>query len=129
MSEGLIPEDVQAFLLRRIDSIAELEALLLLRANPEVEWSPATLAKRLYTTPQETTALLEALCTEGFLMTTGDPARLYRYHCSSDELARMVDRVADLYATYLIPVTNLIHTKAQTRVQAFADAFRLRKDG
>lgn len=129
MSEDLISEDVQAFLLRRIDSIAELEALLLLRAHPEVDWTPATLAKRLYITPQETTALLEALCTEGFLVTTGTLPRLYRYHCSSDELARMVDRVADLYAKYLIPITNLIHTKSQTSVQAFADAFRLRKDG
>ena len=107
----------------------ELEGLLLVRAHPEVDWSPGTLAKRLYITPQDTTALLEALCTEGFLVTTGDTPRLYRYHCSSDELTRMVDRVADLYATYLIQVTNLIHTKSQTSVQAFADAFRLRKDG
>ena len=47
MVEGLIPEDVQAFLLKRIDSIPQLEALVLLRANPEFEWSAATLARLL----------------------------------------------------------------------------------
>lgn len=129
MDEDLIPEDVHAFLLKRIDSIAALEALLLLRAQREVAWSAATLAQRLYITPQDTAALLDALSTEGFLATTGHLPRLYRYHCSSDELAHMVDRVAECYAKYLIPVTNLIHAKSQTRVQAFADAFRLRKDG
>ena len=128
MVEGLIPEDVQAFLLKRIDSITQLEALLLLRANPACEWSAVTLARRLYITTQETAALLETLCTGGFLVTTGHPSRLYRYHCSSDDLASMVDRVADLYAKYLIPVTNLIHSKPYTGVQAFADAFKLRKD-
>lgn len=128
MGDGLIPEEVQAFLLKRIDSITQLEALLLLRANPECAWSAATLARRLYIPPQETAGLLEALCSGGFLATTGHPSRLYRYHCSSDDLAGMVDRVADLYATYLIPVTNLIHSKPYTRVQEFADAFKLRKD-
>jgi len=129
MDEGHLPEDVRTFLLQRIDSIATLEALLLLRAHPAVAWSAATLAQRLYITPQDTAALLEALCTEGFLVTMDQRPRLYRYHCGSDELAHMMDRVAECYATYLIPVTNLIHAKPQTRVQAFADAFRLRKDG
>ena len=41
MVGGLIPEDIQAFLLKRIDSIAQLEALLLLRDHPECEWSVA----------------------------------------------------------------------------------------
>jgi hypothetical protein len=41
----------------------------------------------------------------------------------------MIDHVAEVYDRYLIPVTHLIHAKPRTRVHAFADAFRLRKDG
>jgi hypothetical protein len=52
----------------------------------------------------------------------------YRYHPASSALAEMVDHVATLYAKYLIPVTHLIHTKPRTRVQEFADAFKLRKE-
>jgi hypothetical protein len=40
----------------------------------------------------------------------------------------MGDLLADVYARYLVPVTNLIHAKPKSRVQEFADAFKLRKD-
>jgi len=45
MTDDPIPDDVKTFLLRYIDSIAQLEALLLLRANAELAWSADTLAK------------------------------------------------------------------------------------
>ena len=128
MADDLIPEDLKVFLLRRIDSIAQLEALLLLRANPELDWSAEALAKRLYITAQETAGLLDSLCTDGFLIAQGGRPLCYRYNPTSSELAHMVDRVAEIYARYLIPVTHLIHSKPRTRVQEFADAFKLRKD-
>ena len=46
-------------------------------------------------------------------------------HVGRDHLSL---RVAELYARYLIPVTQLIHAKPLTRVQEFADAFKLKKD-
>jgi hypothetical protein len=127
MADPLIPDDVQAFLLNRIDSIAQLEALLLLRTNPTHEWTAETLAKRLYISVQETAVLLERLRADGFLVALPDPPGSYQYQPASSALAHMLDRVADLYTAYLIPVTNLIHTKPRTRVQESADAFKLRK--
>jgi hypothetical protein len=129
MPDDPIPDDVKAFLLRYIDSIAQLEALLLLRANAELAWSADMLAKRLYIPVLETAEILARLCADGFLTARGGEPLLYQYHCTSREQAHIVDHVAELYARYLIPVTHLIHAKPRTRVQAFADAFRLRKDG
>jgi hypothetical protein len=106
-----------------------LEALVLLRANAELAWSADTLAKRLYIPVQETAELLARLCADGFLAAKGGEPLLYQYPYMSRAQAHMVDHAAELYARYLIPVTHLIHTKPRTRVQAFADAFRLRKDG
>jgi hypothetical protein len=128
MVADLIPDDVKVFLLRHIDSVAHLEALLLLRANPELEWNADTLAKRLYVSVQETAGLLARLCADGFLEARGDQMLLYQYHCRLREQTDMVDRVAELYRRYLIPITHFIHAKPRTRVQEFADAFRLRKD-
>jgi hypothetical protein len=128
MGDDLLPDDVKAFLLRYIDSIAHLEALLLLRANAELAWSAETLAKRLYTPVQETAEILARLCADGFLAAQGSAPLLYQYHCPSREQAHMVEQVAVFYAHYLIPITHLIHAKPRTRVQAFADAFKLRKD-
>ena len=129
MTDDPIPDDVRAFLLRYIDSIVQLEALLLLRANAELAWSADMLAKRLYIPVQETAELLVHLCADGLLAVLDSQPLLYQYHCTSNEQAHIVDQVAELYARYLIPVTHLIHAKPRTRVQAFADAFRLRKDG
>jgi hypothetical protein len=123
-----IPDDARAFLLQRIDSIAQLEALLLLRTDPVLTWDAEALAKRLYISVQETAAILHHLQVNGFLVTVKDSSGVYQYQPASPDLAHMVDRIADLYARYLIPVTQLIHTKPLTRVQEFADAFKLKKD-
>lgn len=127
MGESLIPDEVRVFLLQHIDSIAQLEALLLLRADAACTWSAEMMAKRLYITVEETAAVLEHLAAHGFAVTPPDLPDRYHYHPVSSDAAHMVDRVADLYAKYLIPVTHLIHSKPRSRVQEFADAFKLRK--
>ncbi len=39
MDSDFIPADVEQFIRKRIDSVAQLEALLLLRSNDQVDWS------------------------------------------------------------------------------------------
>ena len=129
MADDLIPGDVKQFIFDKIDSIAELEGLLLLRRHSETEWNSEALAQRLYTSQQQTEVLLERLYLLGFLSVKEDEFITYRYQPNSPELAEMVDRVAEIYSKYLVPVTNLIHSKPETKVQQFADAFKLRKKG
>jgi hypothetical protein len=119
---------ISSFILEKIDSVAQLEALLLMRANRDEEWSAGTLAKRLYISESETAAILTALSARDFLQ-SGSDTLLFRYKPSSLPFQLMVDRLAELYAKQLVPITNLIHSKAKTRVQKFADAFRFTKDG
>lgn len=128
MAPYAIPEDVRRFLLKHIDSIAHLEALLLMRESPEMDWSIPAVAARLYVTPEEVTPLLSRLCEDGFIIMTESPAPLYRYRPSTTGLAGKVDRTAKEYAKHLVPITKLIHDKPRMRVQEFADAFRFRKD-
>ena len=123
-----VPGDVEKFILDRIDSVAQMEALLLLHGNPGQEWSSEALAKRLYISETQTAEILARLWTEGFLRPNANGAPLYRYEPNSLELQQMVDRVVEAYSRHLVPVTNLIHSKAKARVQEFADAFRLRRD-
>jgi hypothetical protein len=128
MFEELIPDDIRQFILSSIDSIAQLEALLLLRAHPQEKWNIAAVARRLYITEQETLPLLSHLCEQGLVAPSDPKAIEYAYQPQSDQLTQLVDRLAELYAKHLVPVTNLIHSKPRTRIQEFADAFRLRKD-
>jgi hypothetical protein len=124
LAEDLIPEDLRDFILRHIDSIAELEALLLLRRNPDGIWRAAAVAERLYITDSEASTVLEHLCSLE-LVTCNDGN--FRFAGLSGEQNQLVERIASVYARHLIPVTNLIHSKPR-RLREFSDAFKFRKD-
>jgi hypothetical protein len=124
MVEDLIPEDVRDFVIKHIDSITHLEALLLLRGNPAEHWTADSTAGRLYISEKETANVLSRLCSLGFIASEDQG---FRYACKEPGLESMVNRLAKLYARHLIPVTNLIHTKP-SRIREFAEAFKLRKD-
>lgn len=119
----LIPRDVRDFLLKTIASVAELEALLLLRREM-ASWSVETLAQRLYVPPAEAELVLRALMSLDFVV---QDEVGYRYECTTPELDRLVEKTAEVYARQLIPVTKLIHDHGR-RIRRFADAFRLRRD-
>ncbi len=122
----VIPVDVGQFILDRIDSIAQLEALLLLRASPDTWWACKGVAERLYISPEECRPVLDGLCKRGLLLSR-DPAEggSYRYRPETGELREMVDRLAYYYTKHLVPVSHLVHAKARTRLEGFARAFKL----
>jgi hypothetical protein len=123
MTDDPIPADLREFILRFIDSVAHLEALLLLRASPQTSWDVPTTARRLYTTEEQAGEVLAQLYADGLLTREND---LYRYGSPSAEALSMIDRLADSYAKQLIPITNMIHGKPR-RIRQFADAFKFRK--
>lgn len=124
MTDEPIPADLRDFILRYIDSVAHLEALLLLRANPETSWDVAAVAKRLYTTEAQAGEVLAQLNGERLIMCENG---VYSYGGQPGEMVVMIDRLARHYAKQLIPITNLIHGKPR-RIRQFADAFKFRKD-
>jgi hypothetical protein len=124
MVDDPVPGDLRDFIVRYIDSIAQLEALLLLRANPADEWTPAEVAARLYTSEQDAAEVLARLCDDALAFCNKG---IYRFGCETTELRDLVDRLAEAYSQHLIPVTNMIHAKPR-RIRQFADAFKFRKD-
>ncbi len=118
-----IPQEVRDFLLRTIASIAELEALLLMRREA-AHWSADALADRLYVSHAEAEHVLQVLMSLGAL---SRDAEGYRYHCTSSELDSMVAKTAEVHARQLIAVTKLIHEHGR-KIRRFADAFRFRRD-
>jgi AraC-like DNA-binding protein len=128
MSDSFIPDDVAQFIVDKIDSVAQMEALLLFRNEPQEAWTVETLARRLYINENQTAEIVNRLCADGFLVVQTSDLVQYRYAPSSQNLRHQVDRVCAIYTKHLVPVTNLIHSKPKTRVQEFADAFRLRRD-
>lgn len=127
MAEAGIPENVHQLIASSLDSVAEMEALLLLRAEPSKAWSSDEAAQRLYISPAEADKCLRALVARGLLKEESG----FRYAPATPELSQAVEDLAETYRTRLIPITRLIHSKSAktSNVQLFADVFRFRKDG
>lgn len=124
MADELIPLDVREFVLTYIQSIAQLEALLLLKSKPDVVWNCANVASQLYIDEGQAKEVLDRLCEDGLVSCDADT---YRFNSDAPDIGAMVERLATLYRKHLIPVTNLVHSRP-SGAQAFAAAFKLRKD-
>lgn len=120
-----IPDHVRRFIVEAIDSVPELEGLLLLRAHPDRTWSSGDAGARLYVSETMASHLLSSLAERGLLARDGAE---YRYAPARPELDVVVRDLAAIYATRLIAVTRLIHARPAASVRQFADAFRLRKE-
>ena len=120
----VIPPEVREFIIRHIDSVSQIEALLILRAHPDDNWEVEQIASRVYTSDRELGAVLERFAAEGFLAREGD---VYRYGVSEPTIERTIAELARYYSSHLIPVTNMIHSKPRS-MRSFSDAFKLRKD-
>ena len=118
-----ISDALRQFILDHIESVADLEGLLLLRREPG-EWTAGTVAKALYVSEPVAAEVLARLQTLGLAASQGG---LYLYAPRTPEQSTMVDALAETYARALIPVTHLVHNNPR-RLRRFADAFKFRKD-
>lgn len=122
-----IPEETQRFILLAIPSVPYLEALLLLRGSPQLSWNAQQVASRLYLNEKGAQGLLDQLYAAGVVTAGGDGASSFCYAPQSEHMRAMIDGLAEIYSRNLIGVSNLIHSKANTKARQFADAFIFRK--
>jgi hypothetical protein len=122
-----IPASVLRFIAERIDSVPELETLLIMSAEESRSWSVQDIAARTYVAPRFAAAVLDALC-QRRLVTCAEDGRHYQFRPVSEEERQIVAETAKVYRLHLIPVATFIHNKASTPVQEFARAFSLKKD-
>jgi hypothetical protein len=120
-----IPNSVKQLILARIDSVPELETILLLREQAEHSWTAVEAGQRIYVSPAVAAHILKSLAERGFLACSESG---YSYWPETDELRKTVDDLADAYAKHLVEVTRMIHGKPSSSVRQFADAFVLGKD-
>jgi len=120
-----LPQDVHRFLYQNIDSVEQLEVLLLLLHSPERGWGTEEVARELYSHPASIARRLALLLGQGLLRET-DPG-CYQYAPRTDELHTTVLRVAEMYRERRVAVVTLIASRPIENVRAFSDAFRIRR--
>jgi hypothetical protein len=99
-----------------------------MRSGRDAPWDAKKLAQRLYVAEKTAQELLLDLLGAGFVKEAEPDGKAYRFDPSSDDLALMCERLAKVYASNIVLVTNLIHSNTGKRAQQFADAFKWRKD-
>jgi hypothetical protein len=127
MDPSEISEVVVEFIMKNIDRVAHLEALLLLWQQPEQTWSRERIAARLYISPDAAADIIAGLQGRGLVRSEGEPPS-YRYAGEWDTSGEVMRAVAHAYRHQLVPVTALIHSRAPSSVRAFARAFDFTKD-
>jgi hypothetical protein len=126
MSPPDIPQHILAFVAASIDSVPQLEALLLLWENPARAWSVEELAARIYVADDKAAEIVSTLQRQHFIRAENDPPR-WRYDATSPS-GPVIAEVAAAYRTHLVPLATYIHSKASSSVREFARAFDLKKD-
>jgi DNA-binding MarR family transcriptional regulator len=126
MSVKALPDDVARFLGDHIDSVEQLEILLLLHRAGDSAWTPEMVAAALYTQPTSAARRLASLCDHGLLERVGEPPA-YRYVAVNPERGELISTLADTYRERRVAVVTAIATNPVENVRAFSDAFRLRR--
>jgi len=125
--EKAIPANVLRFLDENIDSVPQLETLLMMFQEHDRVWQIEDVASRNYTTEQRAADTLNALRRRGLVSLEEAPVR-FRFSPANDEVRALVAELALCYRKNLSLVTALIHAKPSASVKEFARAFDLKKD-
>ena len=129
MRAGDLPEEVRRLIAENIDSLEQLEILLLLLQHPDRIWNAESVARELRISPLSAGERLEDLTYDGFLARADGSEAGYRYGPQSAALDAAVRGLATAYPTRRVTVINLIFSKPVDKIRTFADAFQLRKKG
>jgi hypothetical protein len=119
-----IPDDIHRFLHANIDSVEQLEVLLLLQRERDGDWTAESAARVLYSQPSSIAGRLASLQAKGLVANSGAG---YRYAPKSDAVRDTVSRLAETYRERRVAVITVIASKPMENVRAFSDAFRLRQ--
>ena len=126
--ENDIPGDVRTLIGRHIDSVVQLELLLLLHRGRDRTWTADDVARELRIEPAWTAAQLDQLVERRLLRAVEKKPPSYRYDPATPELGQTIESLARAYADRRVTLIALIYSKPTVSLRTFADAFRFRKD-
>jgi hypothetical protein len=122
-----IAPDITKFVQESFNTIDEMRILLLLCRSPEKEWDVWAVSSMLYLKPDIATVSLANLQEKGLLENAPGKERVYQYAPKDTRVDGLVHKVIEIDQTQPVTLINLVYSRPKG-VQAFADAFRIRKD-
>lgn len=123
-----IPEDVRELLLEHVDTVAQLEILLLLHDSAPDRWTSDRVAQVLGIDRHSAALRLGDLVARGFFATStdSDPPAFW-YAPATPALEAAMPRLAQTYKERRVAVISLIFSRPPDPLRHFSDAFKLRR--
>ena len=118
------PSDVESFIAYCINSVEQVEILLLLRAHAERRWTIAELSEHLRSSKRSVGLRVTSLVAHGLVARDGTS---FRYSANAEDDA-LVQRLGAVYEERRTAVIDRIFSEGRDPLQRFADAFRFRED-
>jgi hypothetical protein len=128
MTAPPLPAPVERFIGAHVDSIAQLEILVLLCEDATGRMTAETIARRLGLDATWAAAELRGLAARGVIAESGDAEPAYELLPPEEAAGRDARQVVQTYRERRLSVVEVILQKPSKNIRVFAEAFRLRKD-
>lgn len=128
MSESGFTDELERFIAGEINSLEQLEVLLLLSGNPHRWWTAQDVYNVIKSSTQSVVDRLNGMVERGFLRVEADNEVRYQFAPKDESVWRIVSELRDAYKERSVKVVQAIYSNPPDAVQEFARAFRLRKD-
>jgi hypothetical protein len=120
--------DAHEFVQENIDSVPQLEALILLWNSRPVWWTCEELASRLYVPLDRVGGLLRDLVRMQMAAESETEPPKFSYYSRSKDQDAMMMLVDEAYRRDLVRISTMLHEKASPAVRDFARAFRFKRE-
>jgi predicted ArsR family transcriptional regulator len=128
MESGTRRLQVERFILVQIDSVPQLEALLLLFNSRPKTWSADEMGKALYLRTEAASKILDSLVQRNLIAPVPRASGMFFYNPDDENRNQLVEDVDAVYRKEVVHISSIIHSKAPAGLRDFARAFRLKKD-
>jgi hypothetical protein len=123
-----LPGEVVRFITREIESLEQLELLLLLMQAPDRWWDAASVASALGSREDVARRTLDRFASRNLLAIRVTADVRYQFQPGEEGLQRTMTLFAEAFRTNRLAVLQLVTGRPQRSIRDFADAFRIRHD-
>lgn len=123
-----ISEDIQNFIKKYVQSVGDLDVVLLLATDLTKEWTSEDVSRILRTNVSYASTQLDKLAAGGLLRRQSRDQKQF-YTCAFDtETLDRIHRLEELYKVKTSALIRLIYSQPIDVIQKIADAFKIKKD-
>jgi hypothetical protein len=119
---------VKDFVRKNIDSVHQLELLLLLKRYEDRAWTASELARELYTSPTSVEENLRRFVGQRLVSNHSETGKDTRYRYQNTDQDGCIQELVEAYKHFRVRIIDTIFSKSSDSLRDFSNAFKLKRD-